>query len=240
MKLKIFLALSLIFMLFMNIVAVISPRNGISTAEISNSLNTFITPAGFTFAIWPMIYIWLTAVTLRYIIGKITLPREAVLIYIATCILNGLRILAWHYGNLHLSLLIIVAIMVWLIVINNDLRNTTHKRVKNIFFLYFGWIQIATLLMLLIYLQYQLNLFGDPMVYKYICIQILAIAWLLNLAIIYKEKNITTSLVAIWALRGIINHQFDPMIIKTARILIAVLWTASLYSLFVHNSHKIK
>lgn len=231
MKLKIFAVLSLIFMVVMNAIAIVSPFNGISTWELSNSLNTFITPAGFTFSIWSVIYIWLIAVTLRYAIGKITLPREAVLIYIATCILNGLWILAWHYGNLHLSLLIILAIMIWLIVIDRDIRDNVPKRVRSIFLMYFGWIQIATLLMTLIYFQYQLDLFTDPMLYKYICAWILAAAWLLNLLVIYKERNIMTSLVAIWAMWGIINNQFDPMIIKTAWVVIAALWLGTVLGL---------
>ena len=226
MKLKITAIISMIFMIVMNTVAIISPRNGMSTAELSNNLNTFITPAGFTFAIWSVIYIWLITVTLRYAIGKITMPKEAVRIYIATCILNGLWIVAWHYGNLHLSVLIILAIMIWLIVIDRDIRDNVPKRVRNIFLLYFGWIQIATLLMTLIYVQYQLhlNLLVSPQVWIYICAGILAVAWVLNLLVIYKEKNIVTSLVGMRAMRGIINHQFDPAIVNTARSVLIILW----------------
>ena len=224
MKLKIAAIASMLFMVVMNAIAIVSPFNGMSTGALSNNLNTFITPAGFTFAIWSFIYIWLIGVTLRYVLGKIIMPKEAIRIYIATCILNGLWILAWHYGNLHLSLLIILAIMIWLIVIDSDIRHNVPKRVRSIFLLYFGWIQIATLLMTLIYAQYQLHLFADPMAYKYICVGILAAAWLLNLLVIYKERNIVTSLVGMRAMRGIINHQFDPAIVNSAAAVLVVLW----------------
>jgi hypothetical protein len=84
--------------------------------------------------------------------------------YIVSALANGLRIVVRHYQNLHLSVLIIVALLVSLIFIDRTLLS--HKssisyfpRVRGIVLLYFGRVQIATLLMTTIYAQYQLGIF---------------------------------------------------------------------------------
>jgi hypothetical protein len=91
------------------------------------------------------------------------LPDRVMIWYIVSALANGLRIVARHYQNLHLSVLIIVALLVSLIIIDRILVANASSiayfpRVRGIILLYFGRVQIATLLMTTIYAQYQLGL----------------------------------------------------------------------------------
>ena len=52
---------SLVLVLVMNFAATSLPLNGISTEEISAALPSYFTPAGYTFAIWGLIYTALIA-----------------------------------------------------------------------------------------------------------------------------------------------------------------------------------
>gem|GEM_PF-6111696 len=83
--------------------------------------------------------------------------------YIISAFANGLRIVVRHYQNLHLSMIIILALLICLIVIDRMLvANKTSidyfPRVRGTILLYFGWVQIATLLLATIYAQYQLGI----------------------------------------------------------------------------------
>ena len=238
MKNKILFVLATMFALIMNGLSTLLPLNGISTKMISDNLNTLITPAGFTFGIWSLIYIWLVSISIMYAMGRIKLPREAVWIYIGTCICNGLWIVTRHYSNLHLSMLLILWLLIGLIVLDRDIRQSNSWWVRNIFLWYLGRVQIATLLMTIIYMQYQLEWFAGN--YVYICSGVIAMAGLLNLLVIYKEKNIVTSLVAMRAMRGIINAQTNLIIIYTARSVFAILWIWSIMSIYNSNKNKLQ
>ena len=51
----------LVLVLVMNAAATTLPLNGITTEEISDALPSYFTPAGYTFAIWGLIYTALIA-----------------------------------------------------------------------------------------------------------------------------------------------------------------------------------
>jgi len=217
---------STIFMLVLNTLATTLPLNGLSTWDLSDMLSTLITPAGFTFAIWSVIYLGLIWLTVAVLTKKVQLPDRVMIRYIISAFANGLRIVVRHYQNLHLSMIIILALLICLIVIDRMLvANKTSidyfPRVRGTILLYFGWVQIATLLLATIYAQYQLGILTWYEVPAGMAVIILA--WCANLLIIYREKNIITSLVALRALYGIIWWQTDPQIILTAQIVMGLL-----------------
>lgn len=118
--------------------------------------------------------------------------------YCVSALANGLWIVAWHFEQLHLAMIIIVALLASLIIVDRtllDKPSSIHHfpRVRSIFLLYIGWVQIATLVMTMIYAQYQLGWFrGQEILVGMI---ILVLAGISNLLIIKREKNIITSLV---------------------------------------------
>lgn len=226
MALRLTWLLSTIIMLALNTLATTLPLNGLSTKVLSDNLSTLITPAGFTFGIWSVIYLWLIILTIAVLTKKIILSDRVMVLYSISSLANGARIVARHYQNLHLSMIIILILLASLIAIDRSLLKekasiVSFQRVRNSLLLYFGWVQIATLLMTTIYLQYGLWVLSS---YEVIAgVVVLGLAWLSNLAIIRKEKVIITSLVWLRALYGIINWQTDPTIILTAQTVMAVL-----------------
>lgn len=149
-----------IFMLVMSYLSVSLPLNGLSTKDISDQLSTYLTPAGFTFSIWSIIYVGVIAVSIAIIIRKVILPRKAMIWFIISSLANGLWIVAWHYQNLHLSMIIILILLASLIIVDRTIvsaKQPIAPWVRTVFLTYFGRVQIATLLMTTIYLQYQLH-----------------------------------------------------------------------------------
>ena len=226
MLLRLARLLSTITMIALNSLANVLPINNITTGDLSDTVSTVISPAGFTFGIWAIIYLGLIWLTLAVVTKKITLPDRVMIWYIISALANGLRIIARHYQNLHLAMIIILILLISLIIIDRTL--ITHKdsisyfpRVRGSILLYFGRVQIATLVMTTIYAQYQLGILTGYEIPAGMAVIILA--WCANLLIICREKNIITSLVALRALWGIINGQTDPQIILTAQVVMGLL-----------------
>ena len=197
-----------LFMLVANFLAIYLPLAGVTTEQLSDKLSTLITPAGFTFAIWSVIYILMLVVTFLFVTNKISLPKKAYNWYIISCLANGLWIVCWHYQNLHLSMIVILVLLFSLIMIDRSIRTQTtmphYNLVRNSFLVYLWWVQIATLLMTTIYAIYQLNILSSTNIIFPIILII--IAGFINALVISKEKRIATSLVGIWALRGIMSQ----------------------------------
>lgn len=235
---KILWLLSLIFMISMNALAISLPLNNITTKQLSDNLFTLITPAGFTFGIWWIIYLWVIIVTILLLTNKIFFSNKAYIYFIIWNILNGLWIVAWHYGNLHLSILIIVGLLISLIFLDQENKRHAEARVRNIFLIYFWRVQIATLLMTIVYLQYQLWVISTTSE-QLVAVRAIVLAWILNLLVLYKERNVRTSVVAVRALRWIINWQNNYVIINTSYVVIIVLWIYIIRSLIFEYKNKI-
>ncbi len=214
---------SVIFMLVMNTLSATLPLNSVTTKQLSDNLFTSITPAGFTFGIWSVIYLWIIIITILLLANKIFFSNKAYIYFIISSVLNWLWIVAWHYGNLHLSILIIVWLLISLIFLDQDNKKHAEKWIRNIFLIYFGWVMVATLLMTMIYLQYQLSIINlsNTIIFGLVAI---VLASCINFVILYKERNIWTSVVCIRALYWITNSQSDIYIINTAYLFIFLLW----------------
>ncbi len=141
--------LTYIYMVGMNALATTLPLNGQSTNEISDRYDTLFAPIGFTFSIWGVIYLLLGVYTVFQLVADNSVVRTITPWFIASNVLNGTWIIAWHYDVIWGSLLIIIALLVTLIVIN---KSTTAKRVdwgntvavRLPFAVYFGWVTVAT------------------------------------------------------------------------------------------------
>jgi hypothetical protein len=73
--------------------------NDITAAEISDRYPTVVTPAGYAFSIWTLIYVGLLAFSVYQAIPK-HLERfgRVRTLYIASCVLNCAWIYFWHHG----------------------------------------------------------------------------------------------------------------------------------------------
>ncbi|WJY26297.1 tryptophan-rich sensory protein [Sporosarcina trichiuri] len=147
-----------VLMILMNYLANALPLNGMTTGEVSDSYSNLFAPAGYTFAIWGLIYV-LLAFHVIYQLGffrtgersKVRQLTERVAVWFSvSSVANALWIAAWHYGKLGLSVVLMLVILVSLIVIT-AMTGKTELSMKEKFFLrlpftvYFGWITVATI-----------------------------------------------------------------------------------------------
>ncbi len=133
-------------MIVMNYLANALPLNGKTTGEISDGLPNLFVPAGVTFSIWGVIYILL----IIFCVLQFTTPQQSVVSQIGwlfglTCIFNALWIVAWHYGRLPASLILMAGLLVSLIWINLFIKDMPMGMFKAIFGIYLGWICIAAI-----------------------------------------------------------------------------------------------
>jgi hypothetical protein len=229
-----------VFMVVMNALATTLPLNGQTTADISDRYDTLFAPIGFTFAIWGVIYLLLGIYSVYQLVRDNAVIRAITPWYIASSVLNGVWIIAWHYEVLWLALVIIVALLVTLIVIN---KNTTASRVdwpnslslRLPFSVYFGWVTVATVAnasALLVQLGWRGG-FGLSEEGWLILILIVATAIGTTTALI--NSSVGYALVLVWAFWGILSRHLSasewnqeyPAAILTLQILLPMLAVVS-------------
>lgn len=130
---------------------------GTDTAAVSDSYPNLFAPAGYTFAVWGVIYLLLGLFMFRmFAIWK---PKNALSqaeintitrLFTITSLLNAAWLLAWQYRVLWLSVILMTGLLVALIRINAITRSKdiTAKEwlfVSLPFSVYFGWITVATI-----------------------------------------------------------------------------------------------
>ena len=158
-SIKWFVLLALIAMLTVNALSSILPINGVTPKEVSDRYPNLFVPAPLTFAIWGVIYLLVFGYVL-YQLGLFRRKGEAVnaallnkigLVFIVSSVLNLSWVIAWHYGQLVLSFVILALLLVALIMIRlniaaqEPLSNKEKWFVRLPFSVYFGWVTIATI-----------------------------------------------------------------------------------------------
>ena len=145
-------------MIVFNWMAAAGYVNGVTPEEISNKYPTIVTPAGYAFSIWSLIYVGLIAFSIYQVLpSTITRFRSMRSLYILSCVLNCAWIYSWHHDHPILCLVIIV--MLWLTLLfayrlldpGNSVTDSWF--VKAPFGLYLGWVTAATLVNLAVVIQ---------------------------------------------------------------------------------------
>ena len=238
-------------MVLMNYLANALPLNNNTTGALSDSYPNLFVPAGVTFAIWGVIYLLLAA----WVITQFTAPARELAISVGwlfalSCLLNSLWIVTWHYEKIWLSLIIMVALLVTLILINNGIKGVALSAsgadgssdaslfggtgsgagkwagiiAKAAFGIYLGWICIATIANVTALLV-DLGFTGGPIPGQIWAIAMIAIGAVIIIFSIPAFANPWIGVAVVWAFAGIIIKRSGdyPAIATTALIaLIAV------------------
>lgn len=142
-------------MIFINWYVEYLPLGGVTSKEVSDSVNTLITPPGYVFSIWGIIYLLL----LLFVISQFTKsqrekPYHDVLgaAFIVTCLLNSVWLVFFHFYAFWLNLILIILLCIYLYKIYNllsksnwELFNLERLAVYIPFSIYMAWVSIATL-----------------------------------------------------------------------------------------------
>jgi len=248
----------LTWVLFLGVIAVnalanILPINGFNTGQVSAFYPNAFVPAGFTFSIWGVIYLLLLSYTIGYTyytLKQQQFPKAFIFIeriniyFLMTCVLNMAWILAWHYLQIELSVVIMLLFLSTLIqlflksnTMDNGLTSTQKFILQTPFIVYLGWISVATIANITALLvAYKWTAFNIAPVYWSAAMILIAI--LLAVLMLKKFRSIAFALVVAWALWGIYNAQ-GPAALILARITaggIGVIITASLFTFFKSNN----
>jgi benzodiazapine receptor len=211
-----------IVVIAINALANILPINGMNTGQISGFYPNYFVPAGFTFGIWSIIYLLLLAYTIAFpyytrkkedFTGIQAYLKSISRYYWATCLLNGSWILAWHYLQVLLSVVIMLCFLYCLIRIfqlsipyyktfSFGQRITLHAP----FVVYAGWISVATIANITAWLVHQ-HWTGWNIPGPLWSTLMIIIALLLGIYITLRYAVSAYALVIAWALWGIYKGQ---------------------------------
>lgn len=214
-KLKIFSVLAFLLMVTVNILANQLPINGMTTGEISANYPTLITPAGYTFLIWIVIY----AMLLGYVVyqleiqGRVRVLEPELadiirLLFILSCILNTAWIFAWHYRYIALSVALILSLFVCLWNINQYLYAEEPSPSEKLFIrlpfsIYFGWVTVAAIVNIAVLLV-SINWSGLGIPAPVWAIVAALIILILASYVTLTYKNLAYAVTIIWAYIGIL------------------------------------
>ena len=233
--------IGLLAVIAVNAMATLLPLNNITTGELSDKYPNLFVPAGITFSIWGVIYLFLLlfviyqfVAALRKSAGERGIFEKIGLLFFISCIFNIAWILAWHFELVLLSLVFMLLLLLTLITIYIRLQ-TGRPGIKNYekvfvnipFSTYLGWITIATIANVTAYLV-NINWNGFGISEQLWTVIVIAVGVIITLLTLFSRNDIFYSLVVVWALVGIILKRIadtsvpDNMIVITSIAGIAV------------------
>ncbi len=210
--------------------------NGVTSGEVSDMYPTLITPAGFTFAIWGIIYTLLLVFIIYQVMPKNRdqpFLKQISILFALSGIWNILWLFLWHYESITYSLILMLALLATLISIylrldigRVDVPLKERLAVHLPFSVYLGWISIATIANVSVALTaVSWDGWGiEPSLWAVI---IIYVALLLTAAVLASRKDIAFSCVVVWALVGILAKQGEyPSIVLASEVGIVLILVA--------------
>lgn len=212
---KLFATVTYLVMVFTNYLANSLPLNGRETGEISDLYENLFAPAGITFSIWGVIYA-LLALHLLYQWGLFQrdgarhgplLTRVGVLFGLSS-LLNTAWVFAWHYDLILVSTALIASILVLLAMIvltlrPHDLRGRDYFFMRLPFSIYFGWITVATVANVTVFLV-SIGFDGAGLSVQIWAMIIIAVAAVIGTVVMLRNHDPAYGVVLLWAFTGIL------------------------------------
>lgn len=209
-------------MILVNTLANLLPLNGVTTGAAADSYANLFAPAGYTFAVWGLIYLLLAL----YVLGfagafrglspqseGLAQPRTPVL-FSLSCLCNIAWIFAWHYRQIALSLVCMLLLLVCLAALLLPLRRARLTPFGALLFrlpfeVYFGWILVATVAnvtVLLVSMQWNGLFLPDTVWTAAALLAGAAVGTLVTL----RFASAACGLVLLWAYAGILYRHLSP------------------------------
>jgi translocator protein len=185
--------------------------NNVSTGYISDKYPTFITPSGYAFAIWGLIYLGLILFSIYQALSRNESRLRSIRTpYILSCVANCAWIYLWHYESILGSLAVIFVLLGTLVYINLRLRDADSTAeillAQTPLALYFGWVTVAVILNFAIAFVYLGLTVSDQAATTIACI-LIAVAAALGAIIRPVVANSAYPLAIAWALTAIALKQ---------------------------------
>jgi translocator protein len=213
------------------------------TADISNANPTLITPSGYVFAIWGVIYVLLGVFVVYQALPR---QREKAFqeriswLFVLSSALNILWLFAWQYEFLSLSVVIMFLLLLTLIVIyvrldigKSRIERRERLAVRLPFSVYLGWITIATIADVsatLVSLKWD----GFGIGPETWAVLIVLVALIIAILIAVIRRDVAYELVIIWAFVGIaVNQSSNQNTVIVISACVIVILVALVFSIFL-------
>lgn len=240
-----------VVMVGVNFLAMYLPLGGKTTGEISDNYPNLFAPAGYAFSIWGLIYLLLAIyVIYQFKRGDDILVGKVNRIFILNALLNAAWIFAWHYDLIWLSVIFMLGLLWSLIRITEILRvSILNKRqvwlVRTPFSIYFGWITVATIANITIFLV-SVGWNGFGLSDSYWTIIILLVGAMIGVWRMLRDRFFPYGLVLIWAYVAILFKHVSitgfagqyPSVIVTAVLCITAFIGIILYTSFKKKTRQ--
>jgi benzodiazapine receptor len=189
---------------------------GVNTAEISDANPTLITPAGYVFSIWGIIYVLLGVFVIFQALPsqkEKECAKEIGWLFVLSSVLNIVWLFLWQYEILSVSVILMFLLLTTLIAIY--LRLNIGKKAVPLrkklavhvpFSVYLGWITIASIANVTVFLVSE-NWNGFGISSETWATLVIIVALVITLLVLATRKDIAYGLVIVWALVGIAVKQ---------------------------------
>ncbi|NMO98098.1 tryptophan-rich sensory protein [Paenibacillus lemnae] len=231
-----------------NILSNALPLGGRNTGDISDQFYIYITPAGYAFSIWSLIYVLLAGFVI-YQLRRDTSSRDSVratgIWFILSCIFNMAWLFLWHYLYIEWSVFAMLLLLASIFVLYRKTRGISSPSpgerwlVKLPFSIYLGWVSAAFLVNvgIVIYKNGWSPLGLSELGWS---IALLCIGVILAVAISYPPRDGILPLVFVWAYIAIaVEHRDEGTIMLTAFVLGALVFLYALWlMIFKRRQHS--
>lgn len=211
-----------------------------SVGEVSRQFETLITPAGYAFSIWGLIYLLLFGFLcyqwITYFKGHPQKSLTPTFIWFSLSnILNGLWIIVWTQEMIDVSVLVIIGLLVTLIFWAKSLQVGSKNSQFNVFLglpicVYMGWIIVASVVNASVWFYQNGWLMQQEVL---MTVLTLVIATFVFLGLVIKRHLLVPSWVGIWAFVAIIVKLGEKQMIvsQTLAFLVFILLISTLLAL---------
>ena len=219
------------------------------TADISDANPTLVTPAGYVFAIWGIIYVLLGVFVVFQALPSQTgkdCHGKIGWLFVTSSLLNIVWLFLWQFEQLGLSVVVMFLLLATLITIYLRLKigKATVPLWERLavhlpFSVYLGWITIASIGNAAATLV-SINWDGFGVSRETWATLILAVAVLITVLVIATRRDLGYGLVIVWAAMGIAAEQSEyPNIVIAAQISAAIVVVALVASILLARArHK--
>lgn len=248
--LAVFNLIGFVLVIVLNTLANALPINGLNTGELSDFYPNLFVPAGFTFAIWGVIYLLLLAFIIYQIRKAFSKNNDSTYFerigwyFFLSCLGNASWIVAWHYQYVALSLILMLVILGSLLMIYQRLcigtkpTNIAEKIFVHIpFSVYLGWITVATIANTTAF-AVDNNWSGFGISEATWTMIMITIATFIGMILLFKRRDWAFALVLVWAFYGIyakrsaIDSTLYSSIITISLMGIGILSTLIIWTIF--------
>lgn len=221
-----------IAMIAFNWLAAAGLFNGVTPDAVSANYESVITPAGYAFAIWSLIYLGVFAFSIYQMLpSNISRFKNIRTLYIVSCVLNCAWVYCWHHFQIEACAVIIALLAGVLIMIVARFREPDTAfgslMTKAPFGIYAGWVTCATLVNFAIMLLHrQVSLSQET----WIAIGVACILFAAAAAVVVRLKlnNYLYPIAVAWAVTAIAVRQSGntPIVFAAAIAAVTALITA--------------